>query len=99
MEIRNGNIQHPVPEHFYLLLHSLSDFKAPIAGKKRNVKEKLERKTAEVDIIHKFQHMFECLNSSQGFLVRYNMRYLCACPKCCVLGGKTLAQVLTVDLH
>uniref|UniRef100_A0A8C8SIF0 Tyrosine-protein kinase receptor n=1 Tax=Pelusios castaneus TaxID=367368 RepID=A0A8C8SIF0_9SAUR len=72
-DIRNCNTAKPVGEHFNLPAHSLDDLLIAVL-KQMNNKSQLQRETAELELICKFDSVVLGLNRDYGFFSHYNKK-------------------------
>ncbi|XP_065436529.1 zinc finger protein 577-like [Chrysemys picta bellii] len=73
-DIRNGNIHKPVSEHFNLPGHSITDLKVTIIEQK-NFRNRLQRETAELKFICKFNTINLGLNRDWEWLAHYRSSF------------------------
>uniref|UniRef100_A0A452ID09 Uncharacterized protein n=1 Tax=Gopherus agassizii TaxID=38772 RepID=A0A452ID09_9SAUR len=73
-DIRNGNIQKPVGEHFNLPGHTIADLKVAILQQK-NFRTRLQRETAELQFICKFDTISSGLNKDCEWLANYRTSF------------------------
>ncbi|XP_053882120.1 uncharacterized protein LOC128836129 [Malaclemys terrapin pileata] len=69
-DVKNYNIQKPVGKHFSLPDHSITDLKVAILQQK-NFKNRLQRKTAELELICKLDTIKLCLNKDWEWMGHY----------------------------
>ena len=69
-DIRNGNVQKPVGEHFNLPGHSIKDLKVTVVQQKP-FKNKIQREAAELEFICKFDSVRLGLNRDYEWLSHY----------------------------
>ncbi|XP_054831443.1 natural killer cells antigen CD94-like [Eublepharis macularius] len=70
-DIRNGNVQKPVGEHFNLPGHSIKDLKVAVVQQKP-FKNKVQREAAELEFICKFDSVKMGLNRDYEWLSHYH---------------------------
>ncbi|XP_050792228.1 uncharacterized protein LOC127042831 [Gopherus flavomarginatus] len=73
-DIRNGNIQKPVGEHFNLPGHTIADLKVAIL-QQENFRTRLQRETAEFQFICKFDTISSGLNKDCEWLANYKTSF------------------------
>uniref|UniRef100_A0A452I3I4 Uncharacterized protein n=1 Tax=Gopherus agassizii TaxID=38772 RepID=A0A452I3I4_9SAUR len=73
-DIRNGNIQKPVGEHFNLPGHTIADLKVPILQQK-NFRTRLQRETAKLQFVCKFDTISSGLNKDCEWLANYRTSF------------------------
>ncbi|XP_073170009.1 high affinity copper uptake protein 1 isoform X3 [Lepidochelys kempii] len=73
-DIRNGNIQRPVGEHVNLPGHTITDLKAAIL-QQRNFRTRLQRETAELQFLCKFDASSSGLNKDSDWLANYKSSF------------------------
>ncbi|XP_074924975.1 uncharacterized protein LOC142047212 [Chelonoidis abingdonii] len=73
-DIRNGNIQKPIGEHFNLPEHTIADLKVTILQQK-NFRTRLQRETAELQFICKFDTNSSGLNKDCERLANYRTSF------------------------
>ncbi|XP_050781640.1 uncharacterized protein LOC127035616 [Gopherus flavomarginatus] len=73
-DIRNGNIQKPVGEHFNLPGHTIADLKVAILQQK-NFRTRHQRETAELQFICKFDTISSGLNKDCEWLANYRTSF------------------------